>query len=154
MRLIFGLIANEHAFVVSQDDRIVGSRDQIVRHQRDLTAAVRAVHDVGGDPEPRHVATETFHDLQPFPDGGTEMACADDRITVEQVIGADFNAQKGTHQLSHRPQGIVHPLQKDGMVVNRHAAAQEALADACRFRRYLPSMVEMGLNPDLLRSCQ
>ena len=152
--LVLGLVADQHALVVAQDDGVVRGRHEIVRHERNLAAAVRAVDHVGRNAQAGHVAAQPFHDLQPLPDRGAEMAGPDDRIAVEEVIGPDLDAQQGPHQFAHGLQVVVDPLEQHRVVVDRHAGLEQALAHAGRFRRDLARMVEVRLNPDLLRRGQ
>ena len=72
--LVLGLVADEHPFVVAQDHRVVGHRDEVVRHERNLAAAVRAIDHVGRDADAGHVAAKAFHDLHPLPHAGAEVA--------------------------------------------------------------------------------
>src|SRR5262249_37842503 len=89
--LVLGLVADDLAFEVTQDDRVVARGDQVVRHDRDLAAAVRAVHHVRRDTEARHMAAETLHDLDPLPHRRAEVARPDDRIAVEDIVRPDFD---------------------------------------------------------------
>src|SRR5262245_3450286 len=51
--LVLRLIANEHAFEVPQNDGIIRSRDQVVRHEWNLAAAVRAIDHIGRNAQAR-----------------------------------------------------------------------------------------------------
>ena len=59
-RLVLRLVANDLAFEVAQDDGVVAGRDQVVRHERNLAAAVRAVDDIGRDAQAGHVAAQAL----------------------------------------------------------------------------------------------
>src|SRR5262249_8309193 len=97
-RLVFRLVADQHALVIPQDDGVVGGGNEVVGHERDLAAAVRAVHDVGGNAQARHVTAQTFHDLQPLPDTSAEVAGPDDWVAVEKVVGTHLDTQQGAEQ--------------------------------------------------------
>ena len=79
------------------------------------------------------------------------MPGARHRIAMEQVIGPNFNAQQAAHQPPHRCQRIVDSPEQDGVVIERHAGAQERLANAGGLWSDLARVIEMRLNPHLAR---
>ena len=78
------------------------------------------------------------------------MAGADDRIAMEQVIRADLDAEQAAKEFPHRGQVVVDALEQHAVVVDRHAAAKQAVADPLRLRGDFPGVVEVGLDPNLL----
>ena len=95
-----------------------------------------------------------FHDLHPLPHRRAEVAGADDRIAMEQVVGPDLDPQQAAHQVAHGRQVVVDALEQHVVVVHRHAATKERIADLLRLRRDFSRMVEVRLNPDLARRRQ
>ena len=104
--------------------------------------------------KPGHVAAQPFHDLQPLPDRCAEMPGPGDRIAMEEVIRPNLDAQQSPHQLAHGLQVVVDPLEQHRVVVERHAGTQQTAAHAGHLRRDLARMVEVRLNPHLLRPGQ
>ena len=68
------LVGRDVALVVAEHHLVVGVRDQVVRHHRDLPAAAGRVDDVLRDRVPGGVAAQALDDLEALPDGRPEVA--------------------------------------------------------------------------------
>jgi hypothetical protein len=73
---------------------------------------------------------------------------AEDRIALEQVVRAHPGADQRAHQRAEAPYRRVDAAEQDGLVADRHAVIDEALARGARLRRELDRVVEVGVDED------
>ena len=147
---VFGLVPDQHPLVVAQDRRTVGHAHEVVGHERNLAAAVRAIDDVGRDGDAGHVPAQALHDLHALPDARAEVARAGHRVAVEQVVRPHLDAEQPAQQRADGAEAVVHALQEDGVVVDDHAVPDQRLADAVRLGGHFARVVEVRLDVDLL----
>ena len=107
-RLIIGrlLISGDIAFIVSQDNLVVRIADEVIRVQRDLPAATRRIHHIGGDGKTGGVTAQGFDDLDTFADRCAEVPGAVDQVALIEVIGPYPHSNQIVHQTA-LDQGVI-----------------------------------------------
>ena len=68
---------------------MVGVRNEVVRHDRDLPAAAGGIDDVLGHGVPGRVAAQALDDLEALADRRPEVSGALDQVALVQVVRAD-----------------------------------------------------------------
>jgi hypothetical protein len=80
------LVRGDVALVVAEDDLVVGVRDEVVRHDRDLPAAARASMTYVGHGVAGRVAAQALDDLEALADRRPEVADALDEVALVDVV--------------------------------------------------------------------
>src|SRR3990172_7213883 len=141
-------VAELAPLVVLQNQFAFRLGDDVVRQQRDFTTAVRQVNDEVGYSQPRGMPAHAFHYLQSGLDRRPQVFRALHLVALEEVVRTDFYLKQALTELQLGIQVIVHAVKQNGLVIHRHAGAQQHITSLSRFGRQLIWVVEVSIQPD------
>ena len=126
---------------------MIGVRDQVIRHDRDLAATAGCVDHVGGYGVAGRVAAKTFHDLEALADRCPEVSGALDEVALVQVIGPDPVRDELVHERPLDVDAVVDPGKEHALVTDGQARLGQLVDRARDLRRDLVRVVEMEVDP-------
>jgi hypothetical protein len=120
---------------------------QVLRRDRNFSAAARRVDHVRRDREAARVSAQALHDLEAFRDRRAEVIRAAHRIALIEVVRPHAQLHQALAERLDRRDGVVDAFQEHRLVVERDPGARELVASRGGIRRELARMVEVDVDP-------
>src|SRR5574341_2596728 len=106
------LVGSDVAFIVTDNDFMVRHAEQIVRHDRDLSASAGGIHNILWNGIAGGMSAQALDDLNALGDRRAEVPCAFDEITLIEIIRSNADARQLLYQFALNVNAIVDPRQQ------------------------------------------
>ena len=135
-------------FIVSKSHPRTIAREQIFGKEADFAATTREINHKMRDSHPRAVAAETFDDVEPGFERGSEVGDPLSHVALKNIIGPAAVSQQPTVKRDDELRIIIDALKEDHLVAKNAASVGEAVERERSLRGALSGVVEVGVDID------